>query len=255
MDKRVIRVEGLNLFINGRHILKDISFHVEKGEIFTILGGSGSGKTTITKCLVGLYKPTSGKVELFGKDISSLNQRELDHIRKNIGYVFQGAALFDSLKVWENVVFYYLEHERLKETELRAMAVKYLNMVGLGEEHLDLYPSELSGGMKKRVGIARAIATEPNLIIYDEPTSGLDPITSRLIDQLIVELRNKTGTTSIVVSHDLVSAFSISDRILILKEGELIQVGTKEEILNSQVPFVREFIKKGLGDFQETKRG
>ncbi|MFN3947557.1 MAG: ABC transporter ATP-binding protein [Aquificaceae bacterium] len=251
----MIRVEGLNLFINGRHILKDISFHVEKGEIFTILGGSGSGKTTITKCLVGLYKPTSGKVELFGKDISSLNQRELDHIRKNIGYVFQGAALFDSLKVWENVVFYYLEHERLKETELRAMAVKYLNMVGLGEEHLDLYPSELSGGMKKRVGIARAIATEPNLIIYDEPTSGLDPITSRLIDQLIVELRNKTGTTSIVVSHDLVSAFSISDRILILKEGELIQVGTKEEILNSQVPFVREFIKKGLGDFQETKRG
>ena len=254
VDKRVIRVEGLNLFINGRHILKDISFHVEEGEIFTILGGSGSGKTTITKCLVGLYKPTSGKVEVFGKDISHLNQRQLDSIRKGIGYVFQGAALFDSLRVWENVVFYYLEHERLKEEDLKSMAVKYLSMVGLGEEHLELYPSELSGGMRKRVGIARAIATEPKLIIYDEPTSGLDPITSRLIDQLITDVRNKTGATSIVVSHDLVSAFSISDRILILKEGQAVQIGTREEILNSQIPFVREFIKNGLGDLQEVRK-
>ncbi len=243
-----VRVENLRLTIKGREILKDVSFEVYDGEIFTILGGSGSGKTTITKCIVGLYKPIGGRVEVFGKDLSQMNQRALDEIRKKIGYVFQGAALFDSLRVWENVVFYHLEHGRFKEKELKNMALRYLGMVGLSEKDLDLYPSELSGGMKKRVGIARAIAIEPRLIIYDEPTSGLDPITSRLIDQLILDLRNQTGSTAIVVSHDLVSAFSISDRILILRDGQVIQIGTKEEILNSKIDFVREFIKKGLGD-------
>lgn len=253
--KSLVRVENLSLSINGREILRDISFEVYEGEIFTILGGSGSGKTTITKCLVGLYKPTAGKVYVFGKDISKLNQRELDEIRRKIGYVFQGAALFDSIRVWENVVFYHLEHGRFKEEDLKLMATKYLRMVGLSERELDLYPSELSGGMKKRVGIARAIAIEPTLIIYDEPTSGLDPITSRLIDQLILELRDKTKTTAIVVSHDLVSAFSISDRILILKEGQVVQIGKREEILNSDIAFVREFLKKGLGNLQEIRRG
>ncbi len=251
----IIRVEGLNLYLQGRHILKDISFNVKRGEIFTILGGSGSGKTTITKCLVGLYKPTSGKVEVFGKDLSTLRLLELDEVRRKIGYVFQGSALFDSLSVWENVVFYHLEHDNMKEEELRQKALKYLQMVGLSEEVLDLYPSELSGGMKKRVGIARAIATNPELIIYDEPTSGLDPITSRLIDELIISLRDKTNSTAIVVSHDMVSAFTISDRIMVLKEGQVVQVGGKEEILNSNIPFVREFLKKGLGNFQALSRG
>ncbi len=251
----IIRVEGLNLHLQGRHILKDISFNVKRGEIFTILGGSGSGKTTITKCLVGLYKPTSGRVEVFGKDLSTLRLLELDEVRRKIGYVFQGAALFDSLRVWENVVFYHLEHDNMKEEELRQKALKYLQMVGLSEEVLDLYPSELSGGMKKRVGIARAIATNPELIIYDEPTSGLDPITSRLIDELIISLRDKTNSTAIVVSHDMVSAFTISDRIMVLKEGQVVQVGSKEEILNSNIPFVREFLKKGLGNFQALSRG
>ncbi|MEJ7619655.1 MAG: ATP-binding cassette domain-containing protein [Aquificaceae bacterium] len=251
--KKIVSVENLSLELNGRPILKDVSFEVYEGEVFTILGGSGSGKTTITKCLVGLLRATSGKVEVFGKDVSSLSQMELDDVRKGIGYVFQGAALFDSLTVWENVVFYHLEHGKHKREELRATALKYLSMVGLSGEELDLYPSELSGGMKKRVGIARAIAVEPQLIIYDEPTSGLDPITSRLIDELILNLREKTGSTAIVVSHDLVSAFSISDRIMIIKEGQVVQIGTKEEILNSHIPFVREFIKKGLGELYEAK--
>lgn len=244
--KPVVLVENLNLYINGRHILKDISFEVYEGEIFTILGGSGSGKTTITRCIVGLYRPTSGRVEVFGKDISQLGQRELDELRRRMGYVFQGSALFDSLTVWENVVFYHLEHGNYHEKELRVLALKYLQMVGLSEEHLDLYPSELSGGMRKRVGIARAIATEPQLVIYDEPTSGLDPITSRLIDELILSLREKTQSTAVVVSHDLVSVFSISDRIMILKDGQVVQIGSKEEILSSDNPFVREFIKKGM---------
>ncbi|MCX8060427.1 MAG: ATP-binding cassette domain-containing protein [Aquificaceae bacterium] len=245
----IVEVSGLNLTLGGKSILKEVSFQVYKGEVFTILGGSGSGKTTITKCLVGLYRPASGRVRVFGKDVALLSQLELDELRKGIGYVFQSGALFDSLKVWENVVFYHLEHHSMDREELKSTALKYLNMVGLSEEHLDLYPSELSGGMRKRVGIARAIATEPRLLIYDEPTSGLDPITSRLIDELILWLRDRTGSSAIVVSHDLVSAFSISDRLLVLKEGRVLQVGTREELLNSSIPFVREFLKKGLGNF------
>jgi phospholipid/cholesterol/gamma-HCH transport system ATP-binding protein len=251
----VVEVENLNLIIEGRHILKNVSFKINKGEIFTILGGSGSGKTTITKCIVGLLKPTSGSIKVFGKETTKINPLELNSLRKEIGYVFQGAALFDSLKVWENVVFYYLEHSHMKEEELKEIALTYLKMVGLGEYTLELYPSELSGGMKKRVGIARAIATQPKLVIYDEPTSGLDPITSRLIDNLIKELRDKTSSTALVVSHDMVSAFTISDRIMILKEGEVIFIGTPQEVLESQDPFVREFLRSGLGELQAINKG
>jgi phospholipid/cholesterol/gamma-HCH transport system ATP-binding protein len=251
----MVKVENLNLIIEGRHILKNVSFQVNRGEIFTILGGSGSGKTTITKCIVGLLKPTSGSIKVFGKDITQINPLELNELRKEVGYVFQGAALFDSLKVWENVVFYYLEHSHMKEKELKEIALTYLKMVGLGEHTLGLYPSELSGGMKKRVGIARAIATQPKLVIYDEPTSGLDPITSRLIDNLIKELRDKTSSTALVVSHDMVSAFTISDRIMVLKEGEVVFIGTPQEVLANQDPFVREFLRSGLGELQAISRG
>jgi len=251
----VVEVENLNLIIEGRHILKNVSFQINKGEIFTILGGSGSGKTTITKCIVGLLKPTSGSIKVFGKEITQINPLELNELRKEVGYVFQGAALFDSLRVWENVVFYYLEHSHMKEEELKEIALTYLKMVGLGEHTLGLYPSELSGGMKKRVGIARAIATQPKLVIYDEPASGLDPITSRLIDNLIKELRDKTSSTALVVSHDMVSAFTISDRIMVLKEGEVILIGTPQEVLESQDPFVREFLKSGLGELQAINKG
>lgn len=250
-----VKVENLNLIIEGRHILKNVSFQANKGEVFTILGGSGSGKTTITKCIVGLLKPTSGSIKVFGKDITQINPLELNELRKEVGYVFQGAALFDSLKVWENVVFYYLEHSHMKEKELKEIALTYLKMVGLGEHTLGLYPSELSGGMKKRVGIARAIATQPKLVIYDEPTSGLDPITSRLIDNLIKELRDKTSSTALVVSHDMVSAFTISDRIMVLKEGEVVFIGTPQEVLTSQDPFVREFLRSGLGELQAINKG
>ena len=251
----VVEVENLNLIIEGRHILKNVSFKINKGEIFTILGGSGSCKTTITKCIVGLLKPTSGSIKVFGKEINQINPLELNSLRKEIGYVFQGAALFDSLKVWENVVFYYLEHYNMKEEELKEIALTYLKMVGLEEHTLGLYPSGLSGGMKKRVGIARAIATQPKLVIYDEPTSGLDPITSRLIDNLIKELRDKTSSTALVVSHDMVSAFTISDRIMILREGEVIFIGTPQEVLASQDPFVREFLRSGLGELQAINKG
>ncbi len=242
--KEIVKVENLWKEIEGRWILKDVSFEVYEGEIFSIIGGSGSGKTSITKHIVGLWKPTKGKVHVFGKDISKLSPIELDDLRKNIGYVFQESALFDSLKVWENVGFYFLEHTKMSKEEVRKLALDKLRLVNLEEEVLDLMPSELSGGMRKRVSIARAIATDPKLIIYDEPTSGLDPITSRVIDRLIVSLREKTKTTAIVVTHDMMSAFSISDRIMVLRKGEVVDMGTPEEILRSKDPFVKEFVSE-----------
>ncbi len=246
MSDTVIKITNLYKEIQGRRILEDINLEVYKGEIFSIVGGSGSGKTSITKCIVGLWKPTSGTVEVFGKDISKLDFKELDQLRKKIGYVFQEAALFDSLTVWENVVFYYLEKTDMKADNLRQIALEKLKLVGLDEKVMDLYPSELSGGMKKRVGIARAISTDPELIIYDEPTSGLDPITSRLIDGLILGLRNEVGTTSVVVTHDLITAFTISSRIAIVDSGKVIQVGTPREIMDSSNPTVKDLVSKGF---------
>ncbi len=246
MNEVVVKVEKLYKEIEGRKILKGVSFEVRKGEIYSIIGGSGSGKTSITKHLVGLWKPTSGKVWVFGKEVATLSQRELDELRKNIGYVFQEGALFDSLRVWENVGFYFLEHTNMKTEDIKKIALSKLKLVDLEEDIMDLMPSELSGGMRKRVSIARAIATNPHLIIYDEPTSGLDPITSRLIDKLILQLRDKTGSTAIVVTHDMLSAFTISDRILILRKGEVVTEGKPEEIVNSTDPFVREFIESGF---------
>ena len=228
--------------INGREILKDITFDVREGEIFSIIGGSGSGKTSITKLIVGLWKPTKGKVLVFGKEIPKLSKIELEEVRKKIGYVFQEGALFDSYKVWENIVFYYLEKENRPKDELRDLALEKLRMVNLDERVLDLYPSDLSGGMRKRVAIARALATEPKLVIYDEPTSGLDPITSRRIDELVVELREKTGSTALIVTHDMISAFTISDRVLVIREGKIIAIGKPEEVIENPDPYIQSFV-------------
>lgn len=246
MNTAVIRVTNLSKEILGRQILKDVNLEIYQGEIFSIVGGSGSGKTSITKCVVGLWQPTSGNVEVFGKDITKLNFEELDQLRRKIGYVFQESALFDSLTVWENVVFYYLEKTDMQHNQLKELAIEKLRLVGLDRDVLNLYPSELSGGMKKRVSIARAIATDPELMIYDEPTSGLDPVSSRLIDELILNLRKEVGTTSIVVTHDLITAFTISDRIGIVDRGTIVQVGTPKEIMESTDPKVMDFVSKGI---------
>ncbi len=242
MNGPVVEVRDLRKVIEGREILKGISFEVREGEIFSIIGGSGSGKTSITKHIVGLWKPTSGSVKVFGEEVSLLTQDELDSLRKDIGYVFQEGALFDSLKVWENVGFYFLEHTSMPREEIRELALEKIRLVDLEEDVLDLMPSELSGGMRKRVSIARAIATDPRLIIYDEPTSGLDPITSRVIDRLILDLREKTGTTAIVVTHDMISAFTISDRLILVKKGVAVSMGTPSEVLRSENPIVHEFV-------------
>jgi ABC-type transport system involved in resistance to organic solvents, ATPase component len=241
-----IKVRNLTKVINNRTILKNISFDVYKKEVFTIIGGSGSGKTSITKHIIGLWQPTEGDIEIEGKSIVNLNKDELNKIRMKMGYVFQEGALFDSLRVWENVGFYYLEHTNKPKDEIIKIAIEKLKEVNLDESILYLMPSELSGGMRKRVSLARALATDPEIIIYDEPTSGLDPITSRIIDKLILDLKIRLGITSIVVTHDMVSALGISDRIMVLDKGEQKFLGTKEEFLNSKEPSVRMFLENAV---------
>jgi len=241
-----ISVRNLTKVINNRTILKNISFDVYKKEVFTIIGGSGSGKTSITKHIIGLWQPTEGDIEIEGKSIVNLNKDELNKIRMKMGYVFQEGALFDSLRVWENVGFYYLEHTNKPKDEIIKIAIEKLKEVNLDESILYLMPSDLSGGMRKRVSLARALATDPEIIIYDEPTSGLDPITSRIIDKLILDLKIRLGITSIVVTHDMVSALGISDRIMVLDKGEQKFLGTKEEFLNSKEPSVRMFLENAV---------
>jgi len=244
--KVVIEVKNLYKRFGDRVILKNINLKIYEGEIFVIIGGSGSGKSSLLKHLIGLWKPTSGCVCVFGKNLNELSEIELDQLRLKMGYVFQEGALFDFLTVWENVGFYYLEHTNLPKEKVKEIAIETLKKVDLDESVADLYPAQLSGGMKKRVSTARAIAGEGRIIFYDEPTSGLDPITSRNIDKLILTLRDWLGSTSVVVTHDMISALSIADRIGFIHKGELLEVGTPEEIVNSSNPKVREFVEKGL---------
>lgn len=238
-----VRVENLYKRFDKREVLHDVSFEVKDREVFVIIGGSGSGKSTVIKHIIGLLKPTSGKVLVDSTDISMLRDRELIEFRKKIGYLFQEGALFDSLRVWENVGFFYLENTKMPISEIRKLATEKLALVGLKDVE-DLYPSQLSGGMRKRVALARAISYNPEIVLYDEPTSGLDPVTSAMIDNLILKLRDEIGVTSIVVTHDLESAFSIADRIMYIHKGRVVAIGTPEEIKNSQDIFVRQFINR-----------
>ncbi len=261
MDKKVkIKVENLTKRFGDREILKNISFEVYEKEVFVLMGGSGSGKSTTIKHIIGLLKPTSGSIYIDGVDITELTKKELIEFRKKMGYLFQEGALFDSLKVWENVGFYYLENTDMPAKEIRKLATEKLSLVGLkGIE--ELYPSQLSGGMRKRVSLARAISTNPEIVMYDEPTSGLDPVTSAMIDKLIVNLRDTIGVTSIVVTHDLDSAFGIGDRIAMIHKGVIYAIGTPEEIKNSKDPVVQQFINRRAEGpiteelFKEMQRG
>ncbi len=243
MRKVKIKVENLVKKFGNRLILKGISFEVYEKEIFVLMGGSGSGKSTTLKHIIGLQKPTSGKIYINGIDITSLPEDKLIEIRKKMGYLFQEGALFDFLKVWENVGFYYLENTDMKPEEVYKIAKEKLAMVGMARTE-ELYPSQLSGGMRKRASLARAIATNPEIVLYDEPTSGLDPVMSAIIDQLILKLRKELGVTSIVVTHDLDSAFSIADRIALIHKGKIYAIGTPEEIKQSDDPIVKQFVNR-----------
>ncbi|MFP5212050.1 MAG: ABC transporter ATP-binding protein [Acidobacteriota bacterium] len=238
----MIKIEHLKKSYKGLLASDDVSCTFEKGKVTVILGGSGSGKSTLLKQVVGLERPDSGKIFFADRELTSLSRKELYAIRKRMGMLFQGAALFNSLNVFENVAFPLREHTELAEPVIRTIVKMKLELVGLrGME--ELMPSQLSGGMTKRIGLARAIAMDPQVVFYDEPTSGLDPISSGVINKLIVDLNRAQGVTSVVVSHDIVSSFQIADRIVILYFGKKIAEGTPDEIQKSEDPRVLQFIR------------
>ena len=226
----------------GHEVLKGVSLTVNRGETMVIMGGSGSGKTVTLRLIAGLIAPTSGTVRVFGVRIDTLGEEALLPIRRRMGYVFQGAALFDSLSVHENVAYPLREHTSLGEAEIRERVLHFLSLVGLGPDVLNLLPSELSGGMRKRVGIARALAQEPEMLLFDEPTAGLDPTNSRMVADLIVQLRAGVCDASIVVTHDLELTRTVADRVAILIDGRFAALGPRDEVLASEDPAVQAFL-------------
>ena len=242
MEKEIaIKAENVIKRFGDRVVLNGVSLEIYKGETFVIMGGSGCGKSTFLRLLIGALKPDSGKVHLLGKDLSALNEDEMDKIRKKIGMSFQSSALFDSMTVGENVSLPLKEHTKLDKSVIDIVIKMKLELVGLrGFENL--MPSQLSGGMRKRVGLARAIAMDPEIVFYDEPTAGLDPIVAGVIDKLIFDLSKKLSITSVVVTHDMKSVFSIADRVAMLYEGAVLEVGTPDEIKSSKNQMVRQFI-------------
>lgn len=237
----MIRCVDLHKAFGGNQVLRGTNIEITKGESVVVIGGSGSGKSVLLKHIIGLLKPDSGEVYIDDVEITGLDEVELNTIRKRFGMLFQGAALFDSLRVWENVGFALLRNKKRSPREVREIASQKLKLVGLvGVE--DLMPAELSGGMKKRVGLARAIAYEPEVILYDEPTTGLDPIMADAINDLIIEMREKLNVTSVTITHDMQSAYKIADRIAMLYEGRIVDSGTPEEIKGTENPVVKQFI-------------
>ncbi|MGA9525081.1 MAG: ABC transporter ATP-binding protein [Myxococcaceae bacterium] len=242
----MIQVINLHKRFGDHHVLKGISLEVEAGTTCVILGGSGSGKTVMMKHMIGLLKPDSGQVIVEGEDIVPLESDELARVRKKFGMVFQAAALFDSMTVYENVSFPLREHTKLKEDAIRQLVREKLEIVGLRNvEHK--YPADLSGGMRKRVGLARAIVLNPKIVLYDEPTTGLDPITTDYVDEMILDAKRKLGVTSVVISHDIASAFKVADKIAFLHQGHIVEEGPPEQLRNSEHPAVRVFLQTWFG--------
>lgn len=237
----MIEIIGLHKSFGSKQVLNGVDLTIEKGETITIIGRSGEGKSVLIKHIIGLLKPDRGTIRIDGEDIKRFDTSRMVALRKRFGMLFQGAALFDSMTVDENVGLGLREHNIHPESRIRAIVREKLAQVGLQDvEHIK--PAELSGGMKKRVGLARAIAMDPEFILYDEPTTGLDPIMADAINDLIIHLKNTLTVTSIAVTHDMVSAYKISDRIAMLYGGKIIMTGTPEEIKGTDSEIVRQFI-------------
>lgn len=249
-----IRLEDVKFSVPGKDILKGVSFTVNRGEIISVMGMSGCGKTTLLHCLGGLTHPSSGQIYIGDSPIVGMRERELNTVREKMGMVFQYAALFDSLTVYENVAFGLRRRRKLPEAEISRIVTEKLSLAAVpGTEKL--HPSELSGGMAKRVGLARALAMEPDILLYDEPTSGLDPVVASVIDEQIMSMRDQLGVTSVVVSHSVPSVFRMSDRIVMLHEGLVREFGTPDEIKNSSDEIVRQFIEgRTSGPIEVAKR-
>jgi phospholipid/cholesterol/gamma-HCH transport system ATP-binding protein len=243
-----VEVRGLYKAFDSKPVLNDINLSFGRGEISVIIGGSGTGKTTLLRLLIGLEKPDRGSIVISGQDIVPLGDRELNRVRRKLGMVFQYAALLDSMTVLENVAFPLREHTSLGEREIREQVKAKLHDLGLDDVE-QRFPSQLSGGMRKRVGLARALMLEPELVVYDEPTSGLDPFTTELVDEMIVSTRARLNLTSIVISHDMASALRIADRIHLLAEGKVAGSGTPDELIGGKVPLALRFMQASSVDF------
>ncbi|RYG70972.1 ATP-binding cassette domain-containing protein [bacterium] len=246
MSEPIIELRNVNYSIGlpdgtRRNILQDVTFSIDAGTIVCLMGTSGSGKTTLLRLIAGLVRPESGEILTFGRNICCLKDREMNDIRRQMGFVFQYSALFDSLSVGQNIGF-ALDRQRRPRAEINATVERLLEEVGLSGIE-DKRPSELSGGMKKRVAMARALAANPKVVLYDEPDSGLDPIMTRTIDDLILKLRREKQTTNVVVSHNTHSIWRIADRVLMLNEGQIVADGTPQELDQSKVPVLRQFLE------------
>lgn len=241
----VLRVEAVAKTFNGHPVLDGVELGLRACETLSILGGSGAGKSTLLRLVAGLAKPDAGRIVLFGQDSVPLDERELLPLRRRMGVVFQGGALFDSLTVLENVALPLRLHTRATDEEIRARVAELLEQVGLAGIE-DRYPAELSGGMQKRVGVARALALEPDLLLFDEPTAGLDPTSARMICELIGTLRRHLCETSVVVTHDLACAFAVSDRIALLHAGRIVEVAHPDAFRSSPRPEVQKFLDGAL---------
>lgn len=237
----LIEVNNLHVSFGKRDVLCGVDLEVRRGETLVIMGGSGSGKSTILRCLIGALEPSRGKIRVFGSEIHKLSKEDLNAIRKRVGVLFQSGALYNSMSVGDNVALPLREHTRLDEDIIRIMVKMKLELVGL-RDFEKLMPAQLSGGMKKRVGLARALALDPELLFYDEPGAGLDPITAGVIDKLIADLTNKLGVTSVVVTHEMGSAFRIAHRMVMLYEGRIVAAGSPDEIRHSSNPLVKQFV-------------
>jgi phospholipid/cholesterol/gamma-HCH transport system ATP-binding protein len=237
----MILVKDVYKSFGSNRVLRGLNLEVSRGESMVVIGGSGTGKSVLIKCIIGLLHHDRGEIYVDGQEISQLKAEEWKELRKKFGMLFQRDALFDSLLVWENVGFALRRHTSLSDDEIKGIAVEKLKLVGL-ENVESLMPAELSGGMRKRVSLARAIAMEPAILLYDEPTTGLDPIMANVINELIVSMREKLDVTSIAITHDMVSAYRIADRIAMLYRGEIIEVGTPDGIKASANPIVQQFI-------------
>ncbi|PXY43622.1 ABC transporter ATP-binding protein [Flavobacterium hydrophilum] len=245
-DKKAVIIEIKDLhktFGKDNHVLKGVNFTVNKGEDLVVLGRSGSGKSVTIKCIVGLITPDKGEINVFDQNVLDLNKNELNEMRSRIGFLFQSGALYDSMSVRENLAFTLRKHKRdLNADEIEKEVLEALESVGLSEA-IDKMPSELSGGMRKRIGLARTLILKPEIILYDEPTTGLDTITSREISELILDIKHTRKTTAIIITHDMACAKLTADRIIVLKEGKIQAEGTYEELEKSEDEWVRSFFE------------
>lgn len=241
-DSAKIRIRGLTKSFGDKVVLDELDLDVGRAESLVVIGGSGTGKSVLIKCILGLLEPDGGSIQVDGEEAIGLRPDEREAVNRKFGMLFQGGALFDSLPVWENVAFGLLAEKRVTRAQARDRAVDKLAQVGLVPEVAELYPAELSGGMQKRVALARAIATEPEIVFFDEPTTGLDPIMSDVINDLIIKTTRQMGATALSITHDMVSARKIADRIAMLYQGRIIWSGTVAEIDGCTEPHVDQFI-------------